>query len=73
MKNQGWVLFRDGFGVLSEDMKGFLWWKEEKELKMEGTTVVNSEIPRLKLLRWPAMVGLRMEDDEGEDLVDGKE
>ena len=27
----------------------------------------------MKLLRWPAMVGLRMGDDEGEDLVDGKE
>ena len=37
LKNQGWDLLRDGFGVLSEEMKGFLWWKEEKELKMEGT------------------------------------
>ena len=27
----------------------------------------------MKLLRWSAMVGLRMGDDEGEDLVDGKE
>ena len=27
----------------------------------------------MKLLRCPAMVGLRMGDDEGEDLVDGKE
>ena len=36
LKNEGWVLFRDGFGILSEEMKGFLWWKEEKELKMEG-------------------------------------
>ena len=26
----------------------------------------------MKLLRWAAMVGLRMGDDEGEDLVDGK-
>ena len=25
----------------------------------------------MKLLRWAAMVGLRMGDDEGEDLVDG--
>ena len=25
----------------------------------------------VKLLRWAAMVGLRMGDDEGEDLVDG--
>ena len=23
LKNQGWVLFRDGFGVFSEEMKGF--------------------------------------------------
>ena len=23
LKNQGWVVFRDGFGVLSEEMKGF--------------------------------------------------
>ena len=36
LKNEGWVGFRDEFGVLSEEMKGFLWWKEEKELKMEG-------------------------------------
>ena len=36
LKNEGWVWFRDEFGVLSEEMKGFLWWKEEKELKMEG-------------------------------------
>ena len=35
-KNQGWVWFRNEFGVLSEEMKGFLWWKEENELKMEG-------------------------------------
>ena len=27
----------------------------------------------MKLLRWPAMGGLRMGDDEGDDLVDGKE
>ena len=27
----------------------------------------------MKLLRWSAMGGLRMGDDEGEDLVDGKE
>ena len=26
----------------------------------------------MKLLIWAAMVGLRMGDDEGEDLVDGK-
>ena len=36
LKNEGWVWFRDEFGVLSEEMKGFLWWKEENELKMEG-------------------------------------
>ena len=35
-KNQGWVWFRDEFGVLSKKMKGFLRWNEEKELKMEG-------------------------------------
>ena len=27
----------------------------------------------MKLLRWPSMGGLRMGDDEGDDLVDGKE
>ena len=27
----------------------------------------------MKLLRWPSMGGLRMGDDEEEDLVDGKE
>ena len=26
----------------------------------------------MKLLRWAAMVGLRMGDDEGEDLVDDR-
>ena len=26
----------------------------------------------MKLLGWAVMVGLRMRDDEGEDLVDGK-
>ena len=36
LKNEGWVWFRDEFGVLSEEMKGFLWWNEENELKMEG-------------------------------------
>ena len=37
-------------------------------------TVVNSDGRGygMKLLRWAAMVGLRMGDDEGEDLVDGK-
>ena len=56
-------------------MKGFLWWKEEKELKMEGTTVVNSECRGygMKLLRGSAMGEFRMGDDEGEDFVDGKE
>ena len=75
MKNEGWVLFRDGFGVLSEEMKGFLWWKEEKELKMEGTTIVNSECRGygMKLLRGSAMGEFRMGDDEGKDFVDGKE
>ena len=36
LKNEGWVWFRNEFGVLSEEMKVFLWWKEEKELKFEG-------------------------------------
>ena len=37
-------------------------------------TVVNSDGRGygMKLLRWAAMVGLRMGDDEGVDLVDGK-
>ena len=36
LKNEGWVGFKDEFGVLSEEMKCFLWWNEENELKMEG-------------------------------------
>ena len=49
--------------------------RRRKSWKWKLRTVVNSECRGygMKLLRWPTMGGLRMGDDEGEDLVDGKE
>ena len=74
LKNQGWVGFRDGFGVLVKKWRVFYGGRRRKSWKWKAWAVLNSDGRGygMKLLRWAAMVGLRMGDDEGEDLVDGK-
>ena len=49
--------------------------RRRKSWKWKSRTVMNRWCRSygMKLLRCPAMVGLRIGDDEGEDLVDGKE